>query len=123
MRPLFDALDRLEAHLSDRDTLVGGQVTEADLRLFPTLARFDVAYHGAFECNLRRLIDYPALWDYARALYALPGIAATVKPDIYKAGYYSPSPLRNPPGIVPIGPEIDWNAPTTRRLALPGQSR
>ncbi len=115
---VFATLDKLEAHLSSNTTLVGDVVTEADLRLFPTLARFDVAYHYAFKCNIRRLMDYPNLWDYTRALYALPGLAETVKPAIYKAGYFSPSELRNPLGIVPAGPQIDWTAPTERKLSL-----
>jgi len=113
---LFEVLDQLEAHLSEHSTLVGDRLTEADLRLFPTLARFDVAYHYAFKCNIRKLSDYPALWDYARAIYALPGVAATVKPEIYKAGYFSPSPLRNPLGIVPAGPHVDWSQPSTRTI-------
>ena len=106
---VFDTLDRIEAHLEGRDWLVGGQFTEADLRLFPTLARFDVAYHYAFKCNIRRLTDYPRLWRYARRIYAMPGVAGTVKFDIYKQGYFSPSELRNPLGIVPAGPEVDWS--------------
>ncbi len=113
---LFAALDAIEAHLEGRITLVGDRLTEADLRLFPTLARFDVAYHYAFKCNLAKLSDYPNLWDYARALHAVPGVADTVKPDIYKAGYFSASPLRNPLGIVPAGPKVDWTAPARRRI-------
>ncbi len=115
---LFSALDEVEAHLAVHTTLVGDTLTEADLRLFPTLARFDVAYHYAFKCNLRKLSDYPNLWDYARALHAVPGIAATVKPDVYKAGYFSPSPQRNPLGIVPAGPHVDWSAPPKRQITL-----
>lgn len=115
---LFETLDDLETHLTDNTTLVGDQLTEADLRLFPTLARFDVAYHYAFKCNLAKLSDYPALWDYARALYNLPGIAETVKLDIYKAGYFSPSELRNPLGIVPAGPRVDWSTPPKRKIAI-----
>ncbi|WP_299045612.1 glutathione S-transferase C-terminal domain-containing protein [uncultured Tateyamaria sp.] len=113
---LFATLDDLESHLTKHITLTGTNLTEADLRLFPTLARFDVAYHYAFKCNLAKLSDYPALWDYARALNALPGVAETVKPDIYKAGYFSPSEARNPLGIVPAGPRIDWTAPSTRTI-------
>ncbi|MEO0391382.1 MAG: glutathione S-transferase C-terminal domain-containing protein [Pseudomonadota bacterium] len=119
VQALFDALDGLEAHLAQNQTLVGHQVTEADLRLFPTLARFDVAYHYAFKCNIRKLSDYPALWDYARALYALPGVAETVKLDIYKSGYFSKSELRNPLGIVPAGPSVDWSAAPARHLSWP----
>ncbi|MEL6465007.1 MAG: glutathione S-transferase C-terminal domain-containing protein [Pseudomonadota bacterium] len=113
---LFATLDDLESHLARHNTLTGDKLTEADLRLFPTLARFDVAYHYAFKCNLAKLSDYPALWDYARALHALPGVADTVKPDIYKAGYFSPSELRNPLGIVPAGPKVDWSQPTDRTI-------
>jgi putative glutathione S-transferase len=105
---VFAALDEIEAHLRRRGWLCGDRYTEADLRLFPTLARFDVAYHYAFKCNIRRLIDYPGLWDYARRIYHRPGVAETVRFDIYKQGYFSPSELRNPLGIVPAGPEIDW---------------
>lgn len=106
---VFRTLDELEEQLDDgRDWLMGPALTETDLRLFPTLARFDVAYHGAFKCNIRRLIDYPHLWAYARRLFAVPGVAGTVRFDVYKAGYYSPSPKRNPLGIVPAGPLIDW---------------
>lgn len=106
---VFATLDAIEARLASADWLVGDTLTEADLRLFPTLARFDVAYHLAFKCTRRRLVDYPALWRYARRLYALPGVAGTVKFDIYRRGYFSPSPKRNPLGIVPVAPDIDWS--------------
>ncbi|MXQ09439.1 glutathione-dependent reductase [Alphaproteobacteria bacterium GH1-50] len=106
---VFDTLDRIEAHLDGRDWLAGDSFSEADLRLFPTLARFDVAYHYAFKCNIRRLTDYPNLWHYARRIYHMPGVAGTVHFDIYKRGYFSPSELRNPLGIVPAGPAIDWS--------------
>lgn len=111
---LFTTLGQLEARLATRRYLCGNQLTEADWRLFPTLVRFDAAYHGAFKCNLRRLIDYPNLWAYTRELYHQPGIAETVDLDIYKQGYYSPSPLRNPLGIVPKGPVIDFTVPHGR---------
>lgn len=109
VKEVFDTLDTIEAHLTSNNWLAGDTITEADIRLFPTLARFDVAYHYAFKCNLRRIIDYPAIWEYARRIYALPGVASTVKFGIYKAGYFSPSELRNPLGIVPVGPIIDWS--------------
>ena len=105
---VFAALDEIEAVLADRPFLCGERYTEADLRLFPTLARFDVAYHYAFKCNLRRLVDYPNLWDYARRIYHRPGVAGTVDFAIYKQGYFSESALRNPLGIVPAGPLVDW---------------
>lgn len=109
VREVFDTFDLIEAHLTKHRWLVGETFTEADLRLFPTLARFDVAYHYAFKCNIRRLTDYPRLWTYARTIYAMPGVADTVKFDIYKAGYFSKSELRNPLGIVPAGPVVDWS--------------
>jgi putative glutathione S-transferase len=84
--------------------------------LFPTLVRFDCAYYGAFKCNMKRIVDYPNLWAYTRELYQQPGIAETVDIDIFKRGYYSPSPQRNPLGIVPKGPMIDFSAPHGRSL-------
>ena len=105
---VFETLDRIEARLGEGPWLAGDRFTEADLRLFPTLARFDVAYHYAFKCNLRRLTDYPNLWRYARTIFQMPGVSDTVKFDIYKQGYFSPSELRNPLGIVPKGPLVDW---------------
>ncbi len=105
---VFATMDRIEDQLSRTRYLCGDRFTEADLRLFPTLARFDVAYHYAFKCNLRRLMDYPNLWAYAREIYQMAGVAETVNFDIYKQGYFSPSELRNPLGIVPAGPVIDW---------------
>ncbi|MGR8950155.1 MAG: glutathione S-transferase C-terminal domain-containing protein, partial [Gammaproteobacteria bacterium] len=106
---LFDTLESIENHLEEHSFLVGEKPTEADWRLFPTLTRFDVAYYGAFKCNIKRLIDFPNLWDYARRLYHQPGIADTVHFDVYKQGYYSQSEKRNPSGIVPAGPVIDWS--------------
>jgi glutathionyl-hydroquinone reductase len=115
---VFATLDFLDARLASRRFLVGTEQTEADWRLFPTLARFDVAYHYAFKCNLRRISDYPNLGPYARDLYQTDGIAETVFPDLYKAGYFSHSELRNPLGIVPKGPIVDFSAPHDRaRLA------
>lgn len=111
---VFSTLDVIEDQLAATRYLTGDTITEADIRLFPTLARFDVAYHGAFKCNLRRLIDYPNLWGYARDLYQQPGVAETVDFDIYKQGYYSPNEKRNPLGIIPIGPVIDWMTPHGR---------
>lgn len=112
---VFETLDAMETQLSQTRYLIGDTFTEADLRAFPTLARFDVAYHYAFKCNFRKLVDYPNLWAYTREIYAMPGVAETVKFDIYKQGYFSPSELRNPLGIVPLGPELaDWHAPHGR---------
>lgn len=106
--PLFETLDHLEDVLSKQRYLAGDIITEADWRLFPTLIRFDPAYVGAFKCNIRRLKDYPNLNAYTRELYQHPGIKETCDLDIYKQGYYSPSPLRNPLGIVPLGPDMSY---------------
>lgn len=103
---VFAMLGELEAHLGDgRPFLLGDRVTEADVRLFVTLVRFDVAYHGLFKCNLRRLADYPALSEYQARFLALPGVWETVSVDHIKRGYYSVKAL-NPTGIVPLGPEL-----------------
>ncbi len=111
---VFATLDQLEERLAAQRYLLGDQLTEADWRLFPTLVRFDAAYYGAFKCNVRRIVDYPNLWDYTRELYQMPGIAETVDIEIFKRGYYSPSPMRNPLGIVPKGPMIDFSVPHGR---------
>jgi putative glutathione S-transferase len=111
---VFETLAYLDDRLADRRYLCGSRQTEADWRLFPTLVRFDVAYHYAFKCNLYRLVDYPNLWPYARDLYATPGIAQTVHPNLYKHGYFSISELRNPLGIVPKGPVVDFEQPHDR---------
>jgi glutathionyl-hydroquinone reductase len=113
-RDVFGALDTLEQRLSRQRYLVGGQITEADWRLFVTLVRFDAAYHGQFKCNLRRLIDYRNLSNYLRDLYSLPGIAATVDLNHIKHGYYRRRPDRNPTGLVPLGPAVDFSAPHDR---------
>ncbi len=105
---VFETLDKIDAHLATNLWLCGDQFTEADSRLFPTLARFDVAYHYAFRCNLKKLSDYAHLWPYAKRIYAMPGVAETVRFEFYKRGYFSASKKRNPLGIIPIGPIIDW---------------
>lgn len=105
---VFQALDALEERLSDgRGWLLGDRFTETDIRAFVTLVRFDVAYHGLFKCNLRRIADYPLLSGYLRRVLALPGVAGTVNLDHIKRGYYSIAKL-NPTGIVPAGPLLDW---------------
>ena len=113
---LFAALDALEEHLAARDFLVGERLTEADLRLFPTLVRFDVAYYGALRCNLRRLADYPRLLGYTRRIHALPGIAATVKLDHVKRHYWDDHEMINR-RIVPIGPQVDFATMPAARAA------
>ncbi|OLP58591.1 glutathione-dependent reductase [Xaviernesmea oryzae] len=110
---VFATLDRLEAHLADHRYLAGVYFTEADIRLFVTLIRFDAAYHGAFKCNLRRLSDYANLQAYLREIYQWPGIAETVRVDHIKRGYYSIAHL-NPTRIVPAGPIQDLAAAHAR---------
>jgi putative glutathione S-transferase len=104
----------LEERLSARRFLVGGEVTEADIRLFTTLVRFDSVYYGHFKCNLRRLVDYPNLWAYARDLYQRPGFGETVDVDHIKRHYYMTHDRLNPSRIVPAGPLIDWSEPQQR---------
>ena len=111
---LFARLDELEQRLAMRRYLLGQQITEADIRLFPTLVRFDAVYVGHFKCNLRRLVDYPNLWGYARDLYQRPGIGETVNFDHIKRHYYMTHERLNPTRIVPLGPLVDWNAPHNR---------
>jgi putative glutathione S-transferase len=111
---LFGALDRLEDRLSRQRYLVGGQLTEADWRLFTTLVRFDPVYVGHFKCNLRRIADYPNLSNYLRELYQVPGVAGTVNMLHIKSHYYGSHATINPTGIVPVGPDIDLNAPHDR---------
>lgn len=116
--PLFDTLDWLEARLSDNRFLMGDQLTEADWRLFTTLVRFDAVYHGHFKCNRRRIADYPSLWDYTRALYQVEGVAETVRMDHITRHYHFSHDTINPHRIVPIGPELDFNAPHGRGKIL-----
>ena len=116
--PLFETLDWLESHLSENRFLMGDRVTEADWRLFPTLVRFDTVYHGHFKCNRRRIVDYPNLWDYTRALYQVPGVAETVHMDHITRHYHYSHDTINPYRIVPIGPVLDFMAPTTRVATL-----
>ena len=106
-RRVFEAFDQLEERLSKNRYLFGNRIVEADWRLFCTLVRFDVVYHGHFKCNLRRIIDYPNLQGYLMDLYQLPGIADTVNFDHIKRHYYITHTQINPTRIVPIGPVLD----------------
>lgn len=119
-RDVFSELDRLEAHLaSDGPWLMGETFTEADIRLFVTLIRFDAAYHGLFKTNLRRIADYPALSAYQARMLARPGVRETVSIDHIKRGYYSIKKL-NPMGIVPVGPDLPGLDPVAETLAARG---
>ena len=113
-RRVFATLDVLEHRLAGSRYLMGDAITEVDWRAFTTLVRFDSVYFSHFKCNVRRIVDYPALWGYTRDLYQQPGIAATVRLDEIKAHYYRTHPSINPTGIVPIGPELDFGAPHGR---------
>src|SRR6516164_4792335 len=111
---LFTALDEIEERLGRQRYLVGHRFTEADLRLFPTLVRFDAVYYSHFKCNLRRIADYHNLSNYLRDIYQLPGVAATVDMPGIKLGYYGGMPNLNPSGLIPLGPELDFAAPHDR---------
>ena len=111
---LFETLDWLEDRLSRQRYLAGDRITEADWRLFTTLLRFDPVYHGHFKCNIRRLVDYPNLWNYTRELYQVPGVVSTIDHDHIKRHYYGSHESINPTRIVPKGPDIDFTAPHNR---------
>ncbi|MBA49053.1 MAG: glutathione-dependent reductase [Paracoccus sp.] len=112
--PLFDSLDWIEGLLARHRYLTGEMITEADWRLFTTIARFDPVYHTHFKCNRHRIVDYPNLWGWARELYQWPGIAATVRPDHFVRHYYYSQDMVNPHRIIPIGPDEDWTRPHER---------
>jgi glutathionyl-hydroquinone reductase len=114
---LFATLDQLEQRLAGQRYLTGDTLTEADVRLWVTLARFDAVYYSHFKCNLRRVSDYPNLWAYARDLYALPAFGGTTRFDQIKRHYYGTHPHLNPSRIVPDGPLLDWAAPSGRDQA------
>jgi putative glutathione S-transferase len=103
---LFGVLDELERHLGSRDFLVGGQLTEADIRLIPTLLRFDLVYFTHFKCNVRRIGDYPNLSAYRRRLYDMDAVKATTHFDHIKRHYYYSHESINPQRIVPAGPAV-----------------
>ncbi|MGK0405473.1 MAG: putative glutathione S-transferase [Oleispira sp.] len=106
---LFDTLDWVESLLSKQRYLVGQMLTEADWRLFTTLIRFDAVYFGHFKTNRQMIADYPAMSGYLRELYQMPGIAETVNFDHIKTHYYGSHPTINPTGIIPLGPEQNFN--------------
>ena len=111
---LFAALDWLDERLARQPFLAGDRLTEADWRLFTTLLRFDPVYVGHFKTNLRRIRDYPQLSNYTRQLYQVPGVAPTVNIDHIKRHYYYSHRMINPTGVVPLGPELDLDAPHDR---------
>ncbi len=101
---LFEALAHWDAHLAEREWLVGDQLTEADVCLFTTLVRFDAVYHTHFKCNLKRLRDHRNLWRYVARTLAVPGVRETVRLDHIKRHYFFSHRNLNPKGIVPLGP-------------------
>lgn len=111
---VFATLDDLDRSLSRRRYLAGDRVTEADWRLFTTLIRFDAVYVGHFKCNIRRIADYPNLSGYLRELYQTPGVSETVDIGHIKRHYYASHRSVNPTGIVPVGPELDFDSPHGR---------
>ena len=111
---VFAELDHLEALLNRQRYLAGEYLTEADVRLFTTLLRFDAVYHGHFKCNLRRLVDYPNLSNWVRELYQWPGVAGTVNMEHIQKHYYLSHKTINPNGIVPKGPLQDFSQPHDR---------
>ena len=108
---VFESMDDLESRLQDKRFLYGDTITEADVRLFATLVRFDTVYATHFRCTLRRLTDYPNLWRYTREIYQLPGLADTVDFDEIRRGYYINDGDHNPYGLVGMQPVIDWWQP------------
>ncbi|WP_327042931.1 glutathione S-transferase C-terminal domain-containing protein [Micromonospora ureilytica] len=114
-RALFARLDVLSERLAGQRYLMGDAITEADVRLFTTLVRFDAAYHGHFKCNRNKLTEMPVLWAYARDLFQTPGFGETVDFDHIKWHYYGTHREINPSGIVPLGPdESGWRTPHGR---------
>jgi putative glutathione S-transferase len=103
---LFDRLDWLSDRLAGQRYLVGDTITEADVRLFTTLARFDAVYHGHFKCNRQKLAELPVLWAYARDLFQTPGFGDTTDFVHIKRHYYEVHKMLNPSGIVPAGPDL-----------------
>ena len=112
---LFSRLDWLSERLTNQRYLVGDQITEADIRLFTTLVRFDAVYHGHFKCNRHKLTELPVLWAYARDLFQTPGFGETVDFDHIKRHYYATHEAINPTRIVPRGPDLSgWHTPHGR---------
>ncbi len=111
---LFSTLSALEERLLRRRYLLGNSITEADVRLYPTLARFDAVYYTHYKCNLNRLVDYPGLWGYARDLYQTPGFGDTTDFVQIKRHYYQTQDWINPSRIVPKGPYVNWLSPHDR---------
>jgi len=114
-RKLFARLDELSERLATRRYLAGDTITEADVRLWPTLVRFDAVYHGHFKCNRNKITEMPVLWAYARDLYQTPGFGDTIDFAQTKAHYYRVHTGLNPSRIIPAGPDLSgWLTPHHR---------
>lgn len=118
---LFDRLDWLSERLATRRFLVGDTITEADIRLWVSLVRFDAVYHGHFKCNRQKLTEMPVLWAYARDLFQTPGFGETINFDQIKRHYYAVHTDVNPSGIVPLGPDPAGWLTTHHREELGGE--
>ncbi|GAB4840800.1 hypothetical protein Ancab_021562 [Ancistrocladus abbreviatus] len=114
VKQVFEALDRCESILGKQRYLCGSTLTEADIRLFVTLIRFDEVYAVHFKCNKKMIHEYPNLFNYTKDIYQIPGMSSTVVMDHIKRHYYGSHPNVNPLGIVPIGPNIDYSTPHDR---------
>ena len=112
---LFEAMTWLETRLEGRDWLVGDAMTEADIRLFTTMVRFDSVYHGHFKCNRRKLTEMPNLWLHTRRIFNMDAVRPTVRLDHIVRHYHYSHETINPYRIVPIGPDIDWSLPDHER--------
>lgn len=111
---LFSTLDELDNLLSEKAFLAGDYFTEADVRLFTTLIRFDAVYVGHFKCNKKRIADYPHLQNYLKQIYQHPDVQETCHFDHIKEHYYRSHPMLNPSGIIAKGPELDLHSPHDR---------
>ncbi|MFT4768241.1 MAG: putative glutathione S-transferase [Glaciecola sp.] len=111
---VFAELDHIDVHLGTHRFLCGNTLTEADIRSFTTLIRFDAVYHGHFKCNRQRLEDYPNIPSYVRDIYQLAGVAETVNFDHIKTHYYASHATINPTAVVPLGPDINYARPHDR---------
>jgi len=112
---LWTTMDWLEERLADRRYLMGDEITEADVRLFTTLVRFDPVYHGHFKCNRQKLTEMPNLWGYARDLYSIPEFGDSIRFDQIKEHYYVVHTDINPTRIIPAGPDLSvWLEPHGR---------
>lgn len=112
--PLFETLEALEQRLSTQRYLVGEVLTEADLRLWTTLVRFDPVYVTHFKCDRKRIADYPNLTGFMREIYQLPGVADTVNMAHIRHHYFRSHPTINPHGVISVGPDFDLDQPHGR---------